>query len=335
MSIRIAVLGVGIMGLDHAKIVAEDLPGAVLQVVCDASKERARTVADECGAAEIATDPAAVIARQDVDAVIIATPDQTHAALTQSAIALGKPVLCEKPLAPTSAECLQLVDAEMKMGRKLVQLGFMRRFDPSYTEMKALLDGGELGKAIMMHNYHRNVTAPANFTGQMAITNSAPHEFDAARFVLGCDYTSISVFQPQTVDTTKTGAPVFMVLETASGELVNIEINNNAGYGYDVRGELVTEKGSVFLNAPINSRVNLALQAVERYAADWRPRFGEAYRLQDKAWIRFIETGEFSPIAADAWDGYCAAVVAEAGVKALNSGRKVAIEFVEKPSFYI
>ena len=334
MSIRIAVIGTGIMGTDHARIVAEDLPGAVLQVVCDISEQRARAVADNYGAVDIASDPSAAIARKDVDAVIIASPDETHAPLSCEAALLGKPVLCEKPLAPTSAECLQVMDVEMNMGRQLIQLGFMRRFDPSYQEMKAILDGGELGDAIIMHNFHRNATAPANFTGQMAISNSAPHEFDVARFVLGCDYTSISVFQPQGVDTAKTGAPVFMVLETNLGQLVNIEVNNNACYGYDVRGELVAEQGSVFLNAPINSRVNRALKAVERYPEDWRPRFAEAYRLQNKAWIRFVETGEFSPIAANAWDGYCAAVAAEAGVAALAAGSKVAVELTEKPSFY-
>lgn len=334
MSIRIAVIGTGIMGTDHARIVAEDLPGTVLQVVCDISKERARAVADEYGAVDISTDPSAAIARDDVDAVIIASPDETHAPLSCEAAQLGKPVLCEKPLAPTSAECLKVMEVEMNMGRQLIQLGFMRRFDPSYREMKAILEAGELGDAIIMHNFHRNVTAPANFTGQMAISNSAPHEFDVARFVLGCDYTTISVFQPQGVDTTKTGAPVFMVLETSLGQLVNIEVNNNAGYGYDVRGELVAEEGSVYLNAPINSRVNTALKAVEHYPEDWRPRFAEAYRLQNKAWIRFIETGEFSPIAPNAWDGYCAAVVAEAGVEALASGSKVAVELVKKPSFY-
>jgi myo-inositol 2-dehydrogenase/D-chiro-inositol 1-dehydrogenase len=334
MSIKIGILGAGIMGSDHARIVAEDLPGTVLQVICDTSEERARAVADECGAVDVATDPAAVISRKDVDAVIIASPDETHAPLSRDAIALGKPVLCEKPLAPTSAECLQVMEAEMKTGRQMIQLGFMRRFDPSYTEMKTILDAGELGKAIIMHNFHRNVTAPANFTGQMAITNSAPHEFDVARFVLGCDYAAISVFQPQGVDTSRTGAPVFMVLETTSGQLVNIEVNNNAGYGYDVRGELVGEEGSVFLNAPIHSRINIALKAVERYPADWRPRFAEAYRLQNKAWIHLIETGEISPTAANAWDGYCAAIVAEAGVKALSAGNRVAVKLAEKPDFY-
>ncbi|MEZ5931006.1 MAG: Gfo/Idh/MocA family oxidoreductase [Alphaproteobacteria bacterium] len=334
MSIRVAVVGAGVMGADHARIIAEDLPGAVLQVVCDASEARAREVADATGAANIATDPEAVIRRDDVDAVLIASPDQTHAPLTLAALALEKPVLCEKPLAPASAACLEVIEREVAIGRQLVHLGFMRRFDPSYQAMKRTRDDGTIGRAVMMHNVHRNVQAPASFTGQMAITNSAPHEFDIARFVLGADYVAVSVYQPKGIDSGKAGAPVFIVLETTGGQLVNIEINNNAAYGYDVRGELVGERGAVSLNAAAPARVDLDLRSATAYAADWRPRFAEAYRLQNKAWIRAIETGTPSGIAANAWDGYCSSLVAEAGVRALEEGRKVTIDLADMPTLY-
>ena len=334
MSVRIAVIGAGVMGADHAKIIADDLPGAVLQVVCDMSKARAREVADLTGAADIATDPEGVIRRGDVDAVLIASPDETHAPLTLAALALKKPVLCEKPLAPVSTACLQVIEREMAIGRRLVHLGFMRRFDPSYTAMKQTLVDGMIGTAVMMHNFHRNVQAPASFTGQMAITNSAPHEFDIARFVLDTDYTAVSVFQPGRASVKEVGAPVFIVLETAGGQLVNIEINNNAAYGYDVRGELVGEKGAVSLNAPAPARIDVEFNSITTYAADWRPRFAEAYRLQNKAWIRSIETGRPSPIAASAWDGYRASLVAEAAVQALLEGRRITIDMTEKPALY-
>ncbi|MER8550850.1 Gfo/Idh/MocA family oxidoreductase [Mesorhizobium sp. M0976] len=334
MSIRIAIIGAGIMGADHARIVAEDLPGANLQVVCDASPERAQKVARDCGATDVATDPVETIQRSDVDAVLIASPDETHAPLSLAAIEAGKPVLCEKPLSQSSKECLDVIDAEISRGRQFVQLGFMRRFDPSYRDMKASLDDGSLGRAIMMHNFHRNVEAPANFTGQMAITNSAPHEFDIARFILGADHTAISVFQPGGVDASTTGAPVFMVLETDNGQLVNVEINNNAAYGYDVRGELVGEKGSIFLNVSAPTRQNGALMVYERYAPDWRPRFAEAYRLQNKAFLHFVRTGKFPAVASDAWDGYCTARVAEAGVEALQKGQRITIARAEKPALY-
>jgi myo-inositol 2-dehydrogenase/D-chiro-inositol 1-dehydrogenase len=320
MSIRVAVIGAGIMGSDHARIVAEDLPGAVLQVMCDAAAERARKVADALGAMHVATDPLAVISRADVDAVLVASPDATHAPLSLACLAAGKPVLCEKPLSQSSAECLQVVEAEARAGRRRIQVGFMRRFDQSYAEMKAALLDGSLGRPLMMHNFHRNVETPgADFTADMAITNSAPHEFDIGRFMLGSDYTSIAAFRPS-VPSERVG-PVFMVLQTAAGHLVNVEINNNAAYGYDVRGELVGERGSISLSAPVYTSRDAALRHETEYAQDWRPRFAEAYRRQNRAFLHFVRTGVFPSIAADAWDGYCAAATAEAGVRSLSEGR--------------
>src|SRR5260221_11809000 len=188
MTIRVGVIGAGVMGTGHARIIAGDVPGAFLQAVCDADAARARAAAEETGAAEVLTDPLAVVSSGKIDAVLIASPDATHGPLTIACIEAGKPVLCEKPLAPTGAECLKVIAAEVRAGKRLVQVGFMRRFDPSYTEMKAVLAGGSIGRAVMMHNFHRNVEMPSWFTAHMAITNSAPHEFDFARFVLHAQY---------------------------------------------------------------------------------------------------------------------------------------------------
>ena len=332
MSVRVGIIGAGIMGSDHARIIAEDLPGARLQVICDASEERARSVGEACGASDISTDPLATIARSDVDAVLIASPDGTHSTLTIAAIEAGKPVLCEKPLAPTSDDCLTVIETEVRHGSSLVQTGFMRRFDRSYVEMKSMLDSGRLGRGLMMHNFHRNVEAPDWFTGQMAITNSAPHEFDIARFVLGAEYRSIAAFQGAGIGAI---SPVVMVLETTLGQLVTIEVNNNAAYGYDVRAELVGENGSVDLGAPADVTINMALQSAERLAEDWRPRFADAYRLQNRAWIRSIETTVPDPKSADAWDGYCATLTAEAGVASLKSGTRAMVQTAEMPQLYV
>jgi myo-inositol 2-dehydrogenase/D-chiro-inositol 1-dehydrogenase len=333
MSIRVAVIGAGVMGSDHAKFVAEDLPGARLQLVCDLDGARARRVANAYGAVDTSADPEVAITRSDVDAVIVASPDITHAPLVKACIRVGKKVLCEKPLSQSSSDCLQVMKEEQAAGRKFVQLGFMRRFDQSYLEMKQALADGKLGRALLMHNFHRNVETPAaDFTGAMAITNSAPHEFDVVRHVLNTEYASISSFQPKRSD--QRVAPVFMVLETVDGQLVNIEINNNAAYGYDVRAELVGETASIAMNAVAFTRLDSALRNSTGYDADWRGRYVEAYRRQDRAFLRFIATGDFPKTASNSWDGYCAAIVAEAGVRALNEGRKVPIEMIAKPEFY-
>ena len=140
MAVRFAVVGAGVMGADHARIVARELRGAVLQVVCDTCKPAARKAADSHGALDATTDPSATISRKDVDAVIIASPDRTHAALTKECIGKGKKVLCEKPLSQSSRECLDVMAEEQRAGERRVQIGFMRRYDQSYVEMKDALD---------------------------------------------------------------------------------------------------------------------------------------------------------------------------------------------------
>lgn len=332
MTTRLAVIGAGLMGADHAKIVAEDMPGAILQVVCDMDAARAAKVAGVYGA-ELASDPEAVIARADVDAVIIASPDFTHAPLSLACVRAGKRVLCEKPLSQSSTECLTVMQAEQAAGARFVQLGFMRRFDEAYVQMKSALDQGRLGRALMMHNFHRNVATPsADFTGAMAITNSAPHEFDVVRHVLQTEYTSIAATQPRRSDALV--APVCMTLETTDGQIVTIEINNNAAYGYDVRAELVGEAASIAINPVAYTRLDAALSTGTAYDADWRSRYREAYVRQNRAFLRFVQTGDFPALAASAWDGYASAIVAEAGVRALASGHKAPVTMIARPELY-
>ena len=321
------------MGVDHAKIVTSDLPGTCLHTICDKDVTRARAAADATGALNVSENPETVIASKGVDAVIVASPDFTHAPLSKACIAAGKPVLCEKPLSQSSAECLEVIEAEVNADKQHVMLGFMRRYDQSYVEMRAVLETGHLGRALMMHNFHRNVETPAvDFTGSMAITNSAPHEFDVVRHVLDTEFTSITAHQPRRSDALV--APVVMVLETRDGQLVTIEINNNATYGYDVRAELVGEAGTIAMNNVAYTRTDMKLASSTRYDVDWRGRYHEAYVRQNRDFLRFVETGTFPEIASNSWDGYCAAIVAEAGAKALASGVKQPVKMAEKPDFY-
>ena len=322
------------MGSDHARIFASNVPGAEIASIYDFDAGRAKTIADEVGAKHVAANPEALIADKGVDAVLIASPDATHAPLTMLCLAARKPVLCEKPLAPSSRECLEVITAEDKLGKRLSQVGFMRRYDPSYVAMKATWKSGSLGAPLMFHCVHRNVSAPHFFTSDMAIANSAPHEFDVTRFVLDSEMTEITVFQPEAASKGALVKPVFMVIRSGSGALVNVEINNNAGYGYDVKGELVCEKGTVSLRAPVQAEVNMALANSTAIPEDWRPRFADAYRLQNQAWVKAIEAGAHTRDGANAWDGYAAAVIAEAGLRSLAERRTVEIALAAMPDLY-
>ncbi len=331
MGIRIGVIGTGVMGADHARTLGTHVSGVILKAVYDADTTRAKIVADETGAETVAASPAALIEDRTIDAILIASPDATHKELVLGCLAARKPVLCEKPLAPTPAECLDVVAAETKLGKRLIQVGYMRRFDPSYVDMKAAHRSGQLGKALMFHCLHRNVSAPPWFDTKMAVTNSAVHEIDIARWLLDDELTSVQTYAPG-ASQLAAGSPVFLVLSTAKGLLVTIEVFNNAGYGYDVRGELVCEKGTVSLRQPASIESNSALVRTTAYPADWRPRFADAYRLQLNSWVNSLALAGAE--GASAWDGYAASAVAEAGVRSLAESRPMPIELVEKPQLY-
>ena len=89
MTIRVGLIGAGIMGADHARILSQELPGVVLQSICDADPARAKSVADANGARHVTVDPLSLIADKSIDAVLIASPDQTHAPLTLAARAFS------------------------------------------------------------------------------------------------------------------------------------------------------------------------------------------------------------------------------------------------------
>ncbi len=157
MSVGVGVIGTGVMGSEHARLLSREIPAAHLAGVFDADAARAQAAA--AGAA-VFPDPRSLIASDRVGAVIVASPDATHAELALACLEAGKPVLCEKPLASSAAEALRVVQAEVALKRRLIQVGYMRRFDPGYQEMKRIKDEGGVGATMLLHNVHRNARAP-------------------------------------------------------------------------------------------------------------------------------------------------------------------------------
>ena len=129
MSVGVGVIGTGVMGSEHARLLSRETPDAHLAGVFDADAARAQAAAAD---ATVFPDPRSLIKSDRVGAVIIASPDGTHAELTLACLEAGKPVLCEKPLASSAADALRVVLAEAALKRKLIQVGYMRRFDPGY-----------------------------------------------------------------------------------------------------------------------------------------------------------------------------------------------------------
>jgi myo-inositol 2-dehydrogenase / D-chiro-inositol 1-dehydrogenase len=332
MSIGIGIIGAGVMGADHARIIANTVAGAHLEAISDADAARARSVSAETGAGKSGSDPYAVINDPDVNAVLIASPDATHAEYTIACIKAGKPVLCEKPLAPTAAEGLRVIEAELSSGKRHVQLGYMRRFDPSYTDMRNLLNGGAYGEALAFHCIHRNAAAPPHFDSATALVSSCGHEVDISRFVLAAELSSVTVFKAKRSRHARFDDPMLVVFETDKGQLVDVELFLNAQYGYDVKGELICETGTISFGPSTTTEIRSAGVTATSLASDWRPRFAAAYRIQNQAWVDSLRSGV--PVGSSAWDGYVATTVTDASVKSLQTGETVAISYEKKPALY-
>jgi myo-inositol 2-dehydrogenase / D-chiro-inositol 1-dehydrogenase len=321
MSVGVGVIGAGVMGAGHARIIRNELSGAHLAAIADADAERARAAA---AGAWATTNPHELIVDPRVEAVLVASPDETHCEFVVSAIKAGKPVLCEKPLAQTVADGLKIIEAERMAGRKLVHTGFMRRFDPAYRELKASIDSGKFGPVRMLHCQHRNAAAPAWFTAHMAVTNAFVHEIDVCRWLLGTEYRAVTVVSCEPEEKGAVADPLLITLEATNGVIVSTEVFMNAGYGYHVQVEAVCRKGAVLMHQPalIQARFDGAVR--ESFPENWMPRFADAYRLQDQAWIDMIRGSGTNGDAADSWDGLVATCIAEQVVQAmLVPGRTV------------
>ncbi len=319
------------MGTDHARFLTTSVGGARVAAVSDPDTGRAREVADGSGGAVI-DDPVDLIGDDRVDAVVIASPDPTHKPLTLACLAAGKPVLCEKPLATSSGDCLEIIDAEASTGRRLIQIGFMRRFDPGYVAMKTALAAGDLGAALIFHCVHRNATAASYTTSENLIANTAVHEFDIARWLLDDEAERVTVVSPRASSLGGMKDPQIILLHMTAGSVVDAEIFVNAQYGYDVRAELVCEHGTVSLTPPNDIQLRHAAREGFGHPEDWRPRFAAAYRDELQAWIASVKGGP--PAGASAWDGYAATAIAEAGLASLASGATASVDLQPRPALY-
>jgi myo-inositol 2-dehydrogenase / D-chiro-inositol 1-dehydrogenase len=333
MTVSIGVIGVGKIGQEHIGRLSETLPGAKVVAVSDADSVRAKDVAVKIPGMKAFAIGEELIAAKEVDAVIVASWGETHAAYVTAAIRAGKPVFCEKPLATTEADCSTILDAEDAIGRRLVQVGFMRRFDAQYRAMKAAIESGAIGAPLIFQSVHRNASVPAHYTANMSLTDTAVHDIDIARFLLDDEPVAISVKAPRrNRNAGGVSDPLLTLIEMREGALIAIETSVNIAYGYDIRGEVIGETGTVSL-AETSNVIIKAKGAYSGYVpGDWPERFAAAFDAEFRAWIAAAAKG--SAAGPSAWDGYVATATTLAGVKALENGAREPINLREKPALY-
>ncbi len=320
MTLRVGVIGAGIMGTDHADNLFRWISGAEVAMISDVDPGRAELLAGTVGGVLATDDNAALIDSADVDAVIIASHDSTHAELVRHCLRAGKPVLCEKPLAPTLAESVAVWRDEQERPKRLLSLGFMRRFDPAYVALKRALDGRAYGSPLLLHCIGRGVTSGPGSTSETSVTNSAIHELDVVPWLLGSPVAEAAWLAPKASrEAVGLQDPQLILLRTEDGVLSTIETFLNARYGYDIRCEVVAEQGALSLGDPSLVHHDHDGRRSSAFGMDWRPRFAEAYRLEVQAWVDALVAGTESPLP-NGYDGVLASAVAAAVIASMHAG---------------
>ena len=326
--LRVGVIGTGNIGTSHARSLAREVSGAEVAWLYDADTARASTLADELGAS-VAPSVEQLVASSD--AVVIASPDDLHPEQAMLCLDAQRPTLCEKPLAPDVAGAQRVVDEEVDLGRRLISLGFMRRFDPGYVALKEAIPS--VGEPLLVHNVHRNGFAPYGLRSALTLTNAAIHELDINRWLLDDDYASVQVIVGRPGPRTPEGEfdPMLVILTTMRGVIVEIEAFVNAAYGYEVRCEVVASDGTLDMGdgSYITRRAERAIG--HEVPELWLGRFSDAYRIQLQAWVDATHAGKTS--GATAWDGLVATIAANAAVDAITQGPQ-SIALPPRPALY-
>ncbi|MGH3967376.1 MAG: Gfo/Idh/MocA family protein, partial [Mycobacterium sp.] len=248
------------------------------------------------------------VSSAEIDAVVVATADDTHHGIVAACIARGSYVLCEKPLTTSAKQSMQLAEAERCHGRRIVQLGYMRRYDSGYRRTYDALRSGRIGEPVMISQRHRNPLAINDFDVRKLIVNSASHEIDLFRWLTREEITEVSATAKASAD--KSALTVLLTLKSQSGILGVVELSRGPGLHYDIGCDVLAGRGTL----------NLACSepTADPGRGSWIERFDDAYEAQDADWLAAVRAESIT--GPSLYDGYAANAVAEAALCALDEG---------------
>ncbi|MCL4540925.1 MAG: Gfo/Idh/MocA family oxidoreductase [Chloroflexi bacterium] len=292
----VAVIGTGSMGRRHAENVCRT-PELYLDSIVDVRPEVAQHVAAELGCSFWSTSAEEALARPSCHAAVIATTANTHPDIITLAARYHRDILCEKPLALTEALAQHCITTAHDAGIRL-QVGFMRRYDPSYVQAYAALRRGDLGTPLLFHAIARDRLPGPATPNALAIhggifLDSAIHDFDLARWLMQTEVAAVSA-QAARLPRPSGATPELpnaatIQLRFSGGAIGVTEVFDHALYGYDIRTEVIGSAGSAQIGLP-SSPYALSLLTAQSHQQhcfrDYLERFATAYELELRDWAQ-------------------------------------------------
>ena len=324
--VGVGVVGVGLMGRRHAENVTR-VGGAKLLAIHDANASLAERVARELGAKSCASVDA-LLSYSGVDAVVIASPAPAHEAHAVAALAAGKDVLLEKPIALTLEAADRILAAAASASAARLQIGFMRRYDPAYTEAVSVVRSGKVGAVRFFKGVDRDRDAPSGPSGSLAradiFAESAIHDFDVARWITGDEVAGVRA-SALTLAPDAPGPDLALAeLRFVGGAAASIETYRGARYAYDIRAEIVCSEGIVCVGGFAQRSVEVLLPDGDRrdLSAHFLDRFADAYLIELRDFLAGVRYPHPPRVSGE--DGRRALAIALACDRACDDAREVA-----------
>ena len=319
---HIGVIGAGGMGARHIENL-RSIEGIEVTIT-DVDLARASEVARPASA--VTDDPYLLIADPSIVGIVIASPDHTHADYAIACIEAGKRVLVEKPVAETTHDAQLVMETEAATGRRLVQVGFMREFDPEHQELRTEIERGAVGRPMLIRCTHANVgvgVPPVD-----AFIRSAIHDLHTLRFMTNQEIREVMVhtLPAEEGDRLIRLATITCRLDSVLG---NITLNMAAGYGYDVQVEVTGERGVVGTEGIRERPLSGKGGKTESFPAHWLDRFQAAYLSEIETWITSLSGPE--AVGPSAWDGYATVAAANACIVSAQTRQPVRVDLIARP----
>ncbi len=340
--LRIGCIGVGHLGLEHIERLQNRVSGAEVVAVCARHQERAIMGADKAGVShdKAYTDYREMINDPEVDAVVITVPATAHKDAVLACLEAGKPCFVEKPLTDNAAESKEIVDAEIACGKRLVQVGFMKRYDNGVMQMKQMVDSGEFGSPLICKyaQYANNISKDYPYYGSdLQITDAATHEIDLFPWFVNDEVVEVQALKTRSTRNAEGDLqdPMVCLLKTKTGILAIIEEYVNTKFlQFEYNSEIICEDGILELPRHAFPKVKKDFRIILPNTEDWTERYKELYENELQDWVTNVSRGTVSDYAASAWDGYIAAVIGDTLVESYKTGKEKKVPVDGTPDFY-
>ena len=330
MAVRIALVGAGRIGRTHAENLAFRLPEAAVVAVTDVNRANADRCARELQIRSVAATYQEILQRDDVDAVAICSSTDSHADFIVEAARAGKHIFCKKPIALDLASIDRALAAVETAGVTLM-VGFNRRFHANFKRIRDVVATGAIGQPHLVRITSRDSAAPpveyVKVSGGVFLDMTI-HDFDMARYLLGCEVTEVFATGAVLVDSGIGAAgdvdTAVVVMRYTNGAICTIDNSRQAVFGYDQRVEVFGSGGMANCD---NSYPHSVAISTRDGVGSTAPHFGfleiyrETYVEEMRAFLRAVETGTQPPITGH--DGRVPLVMGLAATRSLRESRPV------------